>query len=242
MRRLQSQVVCEEPSVAIDESQAADTAQSVPLFLAELPLDSWRYRYVKRVLDIVCALGMLVAFAVPGLVIAILIRLTSPYPLFYREIRIGRNGVPFRIWKFRSMKPHTASQHAQTAHSESTVLQWRIHKHHNDPRITPIGKFLRRWSLDELPQLFNVLRGEMSLIGPRPVVRAETRFYKHLLPYYLTAKPGLSGLWQVSGRSDLDFEARARLDADYVENWSLRSDLSILFRTVPAVLKRVGAR
>jgi undecaprenyl-phosphate galactose phosphotransferase len=122
------------------------------------------------------------------------------------------------------------------------VLQWRIRKHGNDPRITPIGRFLRRWSLDELPQLHNVLRGEMSLIGPRPVIKAETHFYKHLLPYYLAAKPGLSGLWQVSGRSDLDYDERAGLDTKYVETWSLRSDFKILLRTIPVVLGRVGAR
>jgi exopolysaccharide production protein ExoY len=243
MRRLQSQVVYDEPSVTFDETQAVSSDHSAQyLVFPGLPLDSWRYRYVKRAVDIVLATMMGLVLLIPCLLIALLIRLTSPYPVFYREIRIGREGVPFGIWKFRSMKPHTALRSSQATHPESTVLQWRIQKHHNDPRITPIGRFLRRWSLDELPQLFNVLRGEMSLIGPRPVVRAETRMYRDLLPYYLAATPGLSGLWQVSGRSDLDFEARANLDADYVEHWSLRSDLSILFRTIPAVLKRVGAR
>jgi len=111
-----------------------------------------------------------------------------------------------------------------------------------DPRITRIGRFLRRWSLDEVPQLFNVLRGDMSLIGPRPVVKAETHLYKHLLPFYLAATPGLSGLWQVSGRSNLDYEARARLDATYVQTWSLKADFKILVRTVPTVLRRIGAR
>jgi lipopolysaccharide/colanic/teichoic acid biosynthesis glycosyltransferase len=115
-------------------------------------------------------------------------------------------------------------------------------KRNHDPRVTAIGRFLRRWSLDEVPQVFNVLRGDMSLIGPRPVVEAETYFYKHLLPFYLAATPGLSGLWQISGRSDLNFDERAKLDADYVQGWSLKADLSILFRTIPAVLSRVGAR
>lgn len=115
-------------------------------------------------------------------------------------------------------------------------------KRRHDPRVTVIGRFLRRWSLDEVPQIFNVLRGDMSLIGPRPIVKAETYEYKHLLSFYLAATPGLSGLWQVSGRSDLDYVDRAHLDAAYVQNWSLTADLKILLRTIPAVLGRVGAR
>jgi undecaprenyl-phosphate galactose phosphotransferase len=237
MRRLQGQVIYDEPILAFDE-----TAQAVyHLPLAER-LDSRRYRYVKRSFDVVCALLMSMVFLIPSLLIAALIRLTSRYPVFYSEERIGRNGVSFRIWKFRSMRPHGAIWHDSTSHVEGTVLQWRIQKRRHDPRVTVLGRFLRRWSLDELPQLYNVLRGEMSLIGPRPVVAAELHFYKHLLPYYLAAAPGLSGLWQISGRSDLDFGERAKLDASYVQNWSLKADLSILFRTIPAVLGRVGAR
>jgi undecaprenyl-phosphate galactose phosphotransferase len=117
-----------------------------------------------------------------------------------------------------------------------------MNKRHHDPRVTLIGRFLRRWSLDEVPQVFNVLRGDMSLIGPRPIVKAETYFYKHLLSFYLAATPGLSGLWQVSGRSDLDYSERAKLDATYVQNWSLREDFGIFIKTIPAVLGRKGAR
>lgn len=242
MRRLQGQVVYGEPFVAIDESQVADDAQSAASFLAELPLDSWRYRYVKRALDIVLGLVMLLVFLIPGILIATALYVSTPYPVFYTEERIGRRGVPFRIWKFRSMRPHNAVPHVAGLHSEGSVLQWRMLKHENDPRITPIGRFLRRWSLDELPQLINVLRGEMSLIGPRPVVKAETKLYKQLLPYYLAATPGLSGLWQISGRSDLDYEARSKLDATYVQTWSLGADFKISVKTIPAVLCRVGAR
>jgi lipopolysaccharide/colanic/teichoic acid biosynthesis glycosyltransferase len=125
---------------------------------------------------------------------------------------------------------------------DGTLLHWRVHKTHSDPRITPIGGFLRRWSLDELPQLLNVFRGDMSLIGPRPVIAAEVPLYGHLQHFYLAATPGLSGLWQVSGRSNVSFAARANLDASYVRNWSLPGDFAILLRTVPAVLCRVGAR
>lgn len=243
MRRLQGQIVYDEPIIAIDEiPAAAENVRSIYDLPSEAALGSWRYRYVKRTLDILGATLMIAIFVVPGTVIALLILLTSPYPVFYSEERIGRNGVPFRIWKFRSMRPHGATHRSPAAHPEGVVLQWRMDKRCHDPRVTLIGRFLRRWSLDEVPQLFNVLRGDMSLVGPRPVVKAETYYYKHLLSFYLAATPGLSGLWQVSGRSDLDFDARARLDANYVRNWSLKSDLKILLKTIPAVLGRVGAR
>ena len=242
MRRLQGQVVYDEPFVVLGDGQAPAEIDSASYFSgAELGLDSWRYRYVKRALDVVCGMLMLLVFLIPGIIIALAILVTSPYPVFYSEERIGRNGVPFRIWKFRSMRPHGAP-HRVGSHAEGVVLQWRMDKRNHDPRVTAIGRFLRRWSLDEVPQVFNVLRGDMSLIGPRPVVEAETYFYKHLLPFYLAATPGLSGLWQISGRSDLNFDERAKLDADYVQGWSLKADLSILFRTIPAVLSRVGAR
>ena len=244
MRRLQGQIVYDdEPLVAIDEiPTAAESSRSVHLVVPEvLPLDSWRYRYAKRALDVVGALLMIAVFLIPGLLISLLILITSPYPVFYSERRIGRNGIPFRIWKFRSMRPHIPHR-SGSAHAEGVVLQWRMDKRRHDPRVTLIGRFLRRWSLDEVPQVFNVLRGDMSLIGPRPIVKAETYYYKHLLGFYLAATPGLSGLWQVSGRSDLDFAERARLDATYVQTWSLRADLKILFMTLPAVLGRVGAR
>jgi undecaprenyl-phosphate galactose phosphotransferase len=140
--------------------------------------------------------------------------------------------------------PASESHSAQNAEAppRGTVLQWRMCKHLRDPRITAIGSILRRWSLDELPQLINVLRGEMSLIGPRPIVEAETDFYGNHLDSYLSATPGLSGLWQVSGRSDVGYVERVKLDALYVRSWCLMADLRILFRTIPAVLSRIGAR
>ena len=234
MRRSQGRAVYDEPFVTV----RAETVVHAPLVIpADLPPGSWQYRYIKRGLDIAGALLMLAICLVPGILIAIAILLTSPYPVFYSELRIGRFGAPFRIWKFRSMRPHGPHR----VH-EGVVLHWRMDKRRHDPRVTTIGRFLRRWSLDEVPQVINILRGEMSLIGPRPIVKAETYHYKHLLGYYLAATPGLSGLWQVSGRSDLDYASRARLDADYVENWSLAGDFKILLQTIPAVLGRVGAR
>jgi lipopolysaccharide/colanic/teichoic acid biosynthesis glycosyltransferase len=240
---MQDRLVHDECLVAIDEIRAASDSESAQyLQFSALPLNSWRYRYVKRAFDVVVVLIMGIVFLIPFILIAIANRLTSRYPIFYNEERIGRNGVPFRIWKFRSMRPHTTPQHVAGADAEGIVLQLRMNKKRFDPRVTSVGGFLRRWSLDEMPQLFNVLRGDMSIIGPRPVVKAETCFYEHLLPFYLAATPGLSGLWQVSGRSNLDFNERARLDAHYAQSWSLRVDLTIFLRTIPTVLQRVGAR
>jgi len=223
----------------IDEG--VSSAQSAPS--TGTRMHSWTYRRVKRAIDIVGAVLMIFITLPPALLIAAAIAFTSKGPIFYRESRVGRGGRPFRIWKFRSM---SADSHLQSSvkvgFSGGTLLQWRIHKHSHDPRITPVGKFLRRWSLDELPQLINVLRGDMSLIGPRPVVAAEIPLYAHLQHFYLAAAPGMSGLWQVSGRSDVSFARRADLDAFYVLNWSLRADFIILAKTVPAVLGRVGAR
>ena len=226
---------------SIAEDECASSALSAPSVGPRI--DSWSYRWVKRAIDIVGAVLMILITLPPALLIAAAVALTSKGPIFYRELRVGRGGRPFRIWKFRSMSASTHLQSSVKAgFSGGTLLQWRIHKHSHDPRITPVGKFLRRWSLDELPQLINVLRGDMSLIGPRPVVAAEIPLYAHLQHFYLAAAPGMSGLWQVSGRSDVSFARRADLDAFYVLNWSLRADFIILAKTVPAVLGRVGAR
>lgn len=244
MRRTQYQAVNESSLVAQDGdaivSEGMYSAES--LVFQEAPVDSWRYRYVKRGIDVLFSLVMIVVFSIPGLLIASAILLSSGAPVFYRERRIGRYGRPFLIWKFRSMH-RNASQRARIADSPTgaKVLEWRMHKHLRDPRITFVGGFLRRWSLDELPQLFNVLNGDMSLIGPRPIVEAERPMYGKLISVYMTATPGLSGLWQVSGRSHINYENRARLDTKYVQSWSLVADFNILLRTIPAVLGRIGA-
>lgn len=203
---------------------------------------SWRYRHVKRWIDLVAGLMMFSFSLAPGALIAIAIILSSKGPVFYREIRIGRGGKPFRIWKFRSMSETSSWHDIRSSHKHASSLHWRLHKTVRDPRITPLGAFIRRWSLDELPQVLNVLSGDMSLVGPRPVIAAEVPLYGHLQHFYLAATPGLSGLWQVSGRSNISFAGRANLDASYVRNWSLRADFLILLRTIPAVLGKVGAR
>jgi len=229
----------------IHESDHEAAYASPQLILASSlqPILSWRYRHIKRMVDIAGSLLMMVIALVPCLVIGAAIALTSKGPIFYREWRVGRGGRLFKIWKFRSMSEDTERESSiKIEHSGGAVLHWRIHKHHRNPSITAVGGFLRRWSLDEIPQVLNVLMGDMSLIGPRPVIEAEVPMYAHLQEFYLAAAPGMSGLWQVSGRSNVSFKTRAELDAFYVQNWTLRADLVILLRTVPAVLKRVGAR
>jgi exopolysaccharide production protein ExoY len=208
----------------------------------DLPWESLRYRYAKRVVDVLGASAMLALCAIPSLAIAAGIRLSSEGPIIYREERIGRGGRPFMIWKFRSMRMKDSGNPACDV--EGIDSKWRASKGNCDavnPRITPIGRFLRKWSLDELPQLINVLQGDMSLVGPRPIVQEETHFYRGMLPFYLAATPGLSGLWQVSGRSKLDYEKRIKLDAFYMQTWSLQTDFYLLLRTVSAVLRRTGA-
>jgi len=229
------------PATQTNSSRSIQIVRRVPA-AARLRLRSWRYRHAKRVLDVASAAILLALLAIPGAAIAGLVMLTSDGPVFYRERRIGRFGRTFEIWKFRSMYADAARRaHIMDAQTGEKVLEWRMHKNGRDPRITPIGHFLRKWSIDEVPQLINVLRGEMSLIGPRPIVQSEADFYGDLFAYYLAVTPGLSGLWQVSGRSDVGYDERAELDARYVSTWSIRSDFSILLRTLPAVLARRGA-
>jgi lipopolysaccharide/colanic/teichoic acid biosynthesis glycosyltransferase len=208
----------------------------------DVPWESWRYRYAKRAVDVLGASVMLTFCALPLVGIAAGVRLSSKGPVFYREERIGRGGRRFRIWKFRSMRAKDSANMACDVDGKDSL--WRLSKGKSgptDPRITRFGSFLRKWSLDELPQLINVLRGEMSLVGPRPVIQSETGFYRDLLPFYLAATPGLSGLWQVSGRSKLDYEKRIKLDAFYMQTWSLTTDFYLLARTVSAVLSQAGA-
>ena len=167
------------------------------------------------------------------------IKLDSPGPVLFSQVRIGRNGRPFKCYKFRSMVDGAATmQEDLSALNEATGPLFKVR---NDPRRTRVGRWLRRYSLDELPQLINVLRGEMSLVGPRPNLPDEVAQYAEWHGKRLTVSPGITGLWQVSGRSDLTFDEMVLLDIYYVENWSLTMDLSILLRSLPAVLRARGA-
>jgi Undecaprenyl-phosphate galactose phosphotransferase WbaP len=200
-------------------------------------------RIIKRTLDLFTSLvgGLLVSPLIGIIVLSI--RLTSRGPAFYSQERIGCGGRTFRAWKFRSMV-HDADWQLQVYLEQHPELreEWeRDHKLKNDPRVTFVGRLLRRTSLDELPQLWNILCGEMSLVGPRPIVRAEVERYGERFPLFCKVRPGLSGLWQVSGRSDTSYVERVALDAYYVRNWSVWLDLVILARTMRVVVLGKGA-
>jgi undecaprenyl-phosphate galactose phosphotransferase len=199
-------------------------------------------RVLKTAFDQVAAATLVVLLAPLLLTLAILVRADGG-PAFYRHRRIGAGGRMFDCAKFRSMVVNAdGTLRRLLARDPAAAEEWAAtQKLHNDPRITRIGHFLRASSLDELPQLFNVLRGEMSLVGPRPIVRAEVARYGSNIEHYYAAKPGLTGLWQVSGRSDMSYERRVQLDVWYVRNWSLWHDFAILFKTIPAVFLQRGA-
>jgi len=198
------------------------------------------YLVIKRFMDVFLVLVTL-PFWVPLLgVIAVIIRLTSPGArVMFKQLRTGKGGQRFHMYKFRSMVPNAEELKAKYAHLNE--LQWPDFKITNDPRITPIGRFLRKTSLDELPQLFNVLRGDMSLVGPRPTsFGSET--YKLWHTERLDVTPGLTGLWQIIGRAQLEFDDRLRLDIAYIERRSIWLDLMILIKTVSSVIERKGAK
>ncbi len=197
----------------------------------------------KRALDIlIAALGLIILSPLILLVSASL-KLTSTGPVLYGHTRIGFGGKTFRCWKFRSM---VTNGDAVLAHHfkefPGDLLEWqRNRKLRDDPRVTWIGHILRTYSVDELPQLLNVLSGEMSLVGPRPVVQDELELYGTSARLYLSTRPGITGLWQISGRSNVGYAHRVSLDTEYVNNWSLWQDLKIIMKTIPAVLKAQGS-
>lgn len=209
------------------------------------PRSQHRYRGwrlgLKRSVDLVAA-SLLIVVLWPVLVaVALVIRATSRGPAIFRQRRVGRRGELFTVYKFRTMHPN-----ADVRLQEDPVL-YALYRDggfkialDEDPRVTAMGRFLRRSSMDELPQLFNVLRGDMSLIGPRPVVPDELAEYGDLVDAYLMAIPGLTGAWQVSGRDEIKFPERAQLDADYIDTWSLRRDARIALLTIPATLAARG--
>ncbi len=198
---------------------------------------------VKRALDLVFTVLGGLAISPIILLIAILIRLDSRGPAFYGHTRLGKNGKPFKAWKFRSMvKDAETKLKAQLAADPVLRAEWESNfKIKHDPRITRVGRLLRRTSLDELPQIWNVIRGEMSLVGPRPIVAAEVPLYGALYERFSSMMPGMTGLWQVSGRSDTNYEERVAFDRFYNESWSVWLDLHILFRTFQVVFRGKGA-
>jgi exopolysaccharide biosynthesis polyprenyl glycosylphosphotransferase len=211
----------------------------LPLIHVAAPeLQGWR-KVVKGLVDRSFALAALLAVAPLALAVALAIKLDSRGRVLYRQTRVGRNGRTFHLLKFRTMVAGAhAMRHRLARDNETDGLMFKIR---HDPRVTRVGRWLRRWSLDELPQLINVLLGQMSLVGPRPPLPEEVARYDGDVARRLMVKPGITGLWQVSGRSDLSFQDGIRLDLYYVENWSLAADLAILWKTVGAVLRRRGA-
>jgi exopolysaccharide biosynthesis polyprenyl glycosylphosphotransferase len=210
----------------------------LPLIHVETPRFRGGRSQAKRLFDIVASAGILLLLLPVLAAIALAIRAGSPGPVLFRQRRIGRNGRPFLMLKFRSMVPDAENQLARLRADAGNAVLFKMR---DDPRVTPLGRVLRRYSLDELPQLFNVLTGEMSLIGPRPPLPVEVERYERHVHRRFLVKPGITGLWQVSGRSDLSWEESVRLDLSYVENWTLTGDIAILARTAHAVLARDGA-
>jgi exopolysaccharide biosynthesis polyprenyl glycosylphosphotransferase len=213
--------------------------EGLPLLSIEQPsFEGWR-RVIKHGVDRAVAALALLLLAPVLLALAVAVKLGSPGPILYRQERVGLNGRSFTMLKFRSMVVDADRQ--LDALRGDNISDGLLFKLQNDPRVTPVGRLLRRLSLDELPQLFNVLRGTMSLVGPRPPLPGEVARYDTSVSRRLLVRPGLTGLWQISGRSDLSWEESVRLDLRYVENWSLALDLLILWKTGRAVLSRSGA-
>jgi exopolysaccharide biosynthesis polyprenyl glycosylphosphotransferase len=211
----------------------------LPLLCIDKPQYQGAKRLQKRAFDFCFALAALVAFAPVLLLTAVAIKLTSKGPVFYSAERIGMDGKPFAMLKFRTMVADADKDvHALLGMNDSDGLLFKIK---DDPRITPLGRVLRRYSIDELPQFINVLRQDMSVVGPRPPLRREVERYDDDVQRRLLVKPGVTGLWQVSGRSDLPWERAVRLDLSYVDNWSMVGDVVIVVKTLRAVLGRTGA-
>jgi exopolysaccharide biosynthesis polyprenyl glycosylphosphotransferase len=217
-----------------------DTVSGIPLMGLKEPSIVGVNFLLKRAIDVAFSLLVLGLFWWLFALIALLVWLESPGASpFYGQVRVGRGGRPFCCWKFRSMRPDADAQLDSLL--EQNEAEGPIFKMRQDPRRTRVGSFMRRWSLDELPQLWNVLKGEMSLVGPRPATPREVALYEDWQLQRLEAQPGITGLWQVSGRSELGFSEQVVLDIMYIENWSLGLDLRIMLRTLPAVLIGTGA-
>ena len=217
--------------------------EGLPLLSVPPPGLSWSKRGLKRALDLVVASAALLVLAPLFGLVALLIRFDSHGPAFFRQPRIGENGRTFRIWKFRTMTADADERKADYAHlniHDGPNGDPRMFKIHDDPRVTRVGRFLRRCSIDELPQLFNVIRGDMSIVGPRPLIPDEHQYVTDWAERRLALRPGMTGLWQVLGRNGIGFDEMVRLDYVYVNTWSLWNDLRLMARTVPAVFGANG--
>lgn len=194
-------------------------------------------------MDVAIALAAIILFLPAFIIIAIAVALEREGPIIFAQRRIGRHGVAFKLYKFRSM--HVDGDRIFADHidaSPDAAAEWaRDHKLQRDPRVTRLGRFLRRSSLDELPQLFNVLRGDMSIVGPRPIVEAEVRRYGRFFRYYCAVRPGITGIWQISGRNHVTYRRRVAMDALYAQKKTVLLDIKVIAATIPAVLRRTGS-
>jgi exopolysaccharide biosynthesis polyprenyl glycosylphosphotransferase len=216
-----------------------DDINGIPLIgVKEVTIRGWNLA-LKRAMDVaIASVGLVLSAPLMGL-LALLVKYDSPGPVLFRQVRVGRGDRLFTFYKFRSMRQEAEAEQARLLNlNEATGPLFKMR---HDPRLTRVGKFLRRTSLDELPQLYNVLRGEMSMVGPRPPLPAEVEQYQEWHRKRLEVSPGVTGLWQVSGRSDLTFDEMVMLDLFYAENWSLWLDLKILLRTIPTTILGTGA-
>jgi exopolysaccharide production protein ExoY len=198
---------------------------------------------VKRTFDVTAALAALIVFSPLFLMIMALVKFSDGGSVFYGHKRVGHNGRYFKCLKFRTMVPNGDEVLRKYLHNNPEAAEeWQAtRKLKDDPRVTAVGTVLRKLSLDELPQLLNIIRGDMSVVGPRPVVDEELTLYDSFAVYYLHTRPGLTGLWQISGRNDVSYESRIAFDTHYVQNWSLMTDMSIILKTIPAVCLSRGS-
>jgi Undecaprenyl-phosphate galactose phosphotransferase WbaP len=239
-----------EPDAAVFSSNSFDlpemAASSAGVWIrpqAHGPEQMFQYRVVKRWADVALVVFLSILLLPLLCAIAAAVWISSPGPILFSHRRIRRRGEFFTMWKFRTMCINSGEvlERYLAAHPEARA-EWRaMHKLKDDPRVTLVGRFLRHTSLDELPQLWNVLNGTMSLVGPRPIVAAEVEKYGEFFHDYCAVKPGITGLWQVSGRSELSYAERVQLDRQYARNWSLQADAQILMRTWSSVVNRDGA-
>jgi exopolysaccharide biosynthesis polyprenyl glycosylphosphotransferase len=212
---------------------------TMPLIELKAPVFEGMQYVVKRVFDLVATTLLLIPLSLVMVPVALAVKLTSPGPVLYRSQRPGIGGEPFDCFKFRTMRSDADQLQEDLEHmNEADGVLFKIKR---DPRLTPIGGFLRRLSLDELPQLLNVIKGDMSLVGPRPLPMRDYDLLDDWHKKRYLVLPGVTGLWQVSGRSELDFDDLVRLDFLYIERWSVWLDIVIMLRTIPAVLRRTGA-
>jgi exopolysaccharide production protein ExoY len=215
---------------------------SQPVSLSAIPRTDRRIPTAKRLFDVASAAAVLIAVAPLMLLIYFLVKLDGG-PAIFAHRRVGQNGQDFFCYKFRSMFTNSAVRLEELLRTDSNARdEWaRDHKLRNDPRITPLGRFLRASSLDELPQLINIIRGDMSVVGPRPIVHAEITRYGYRFASYCNSRPGLTGIWQVSGRNDVSYRKRVAMDVLYSRRSTFQTDLKIVLMTIPAVLLSKGS-